>query len=215
MAKDLAREERTTKRIALLRHGQGYHNMARGGISWLGNVLFTQDVTLDPIGQKQADTLCERIRAHPDDPLRRVDVVLCSPLSRTIETATRVFVPAHHPPLELSPLCSERCLSTCDRGLPQAALIARWPHVKEWAGLAEMPEVWWPATRSWLQEYDPTDRMRELTAMLARRPEQTIALVGHAGIFASLTGRRLRNCEVLWCDLVDVEGSPAVLVPRA
>lgn len=202
------------KRVALIRHGQGYHNAARGGVSWLANVLFTEDVTLDDVGQRQADALCNRIRTDPGEPLRDIEVVLCSPLSRTVETATRVFAALDHPPLELSPLCAERCLSTCDRGLRKSALLERWPHVSGWAGVADLAEVWWPANRTWLQEYNPTDRMRALTTMLAQRSENKIAVVGHAGIFACLTGRRMRNCEVLWCDLREEKGSP-VLVPRA
>lgn len=203
------------KRVALIRHGQGYHNMARGGIAWLGNVLLTEDVTLNPAGQAQADALCARIRTDAGEQLRGVEAVLCSPLSRTIETAARVFASIDPPPIELSPLCAERCLSTCDRGLRKAALLERWPHVRGWAGFAELADVWWPAERSWAQELRPTERMGALTRTLAERPEQTLAVVGHAGVFACLTGRRLANCEVLWCDLVrGAEGSPPVLVPR-
>jgi len=141
-------------------------------------------------------------------------VVLCSPLSRAIETATLAFAYKASPPIELSALCSERCLSTCDRGLKKADLLRRWPHVAFWRGTAELGEVWWPAERSLLQEFQPIDRMQALKAMLAERREHTICVVGHAGIFATLTGRHLRNCKVLWCDLVPGAGASSLeLIP--
>jgi broad specificity phosphatase PhoE len=187
-----------------------------GGLAWLGTVLFTEDATLTPLGQQQADAVRVRIASDKLEPLRSVDVVLCSPLSRTIETATRIFFAADHPRLVLSPLCAERCLATCDRGLRKPRLEQRWPHVCQWECFDALPDVWWPAKRSWLQEYAPVDRMHELKAMLLRRPESTIAVVGHAGIFACLTGRRLSNCQVLWCDLhTSAETGEVLLTPSS
>jgi broad specificity phosphatase PhoE len=211
----------TPKRVALIRHGQGWHNMAwrGGGLAWLGSAFLQEDPMLTPIGQQQADRVRERIRAAaPVEPLSKVEVVLCSPLSRTIETATRIFgsgpADAQHPRLVLSPLCAERCLATCDRGLRKAELVRRWPHVSSWEGASELADIWWPADRSWSQEYSPLDRMRALKEALVARPESTLCVVGHAGIFGVLTGRRMANCEVLWCDLlVPSDGSEPQLVP--
>ena len=190
-----------------------------GGLAWLGSAFFTEDPTLTPLGQQQADRVRERLRAAaPGEPLASVEAVLCSPLSRTIETATRIFgggpADAPAPRFVLSPLCAERCLATCDRGLRKAELVRRWPHVASWEGAAELAEVWWPADRSWAQEYSPLDRMRALKEALAARPERTLCVVGHAGVFAVLAGRRLANCEVLWCELrVPADGGEPQLVP--
>lgn len=203
------------KRVALIRHGQGWHNKSwrYGGLAWIGNILTTQDVTLRPEGQAQARAVREDMDAEPQHALRDVEAVLVSPLSRTIETATLIFDTLPRVRFALCPLASERCLATCDRGTPKSELLERWPHVREWEGVDELDEVWWPADRTFAQELRPDDRAQQLLRALARRPEGAVAVVGHHGFFHLLTGRHLKNCEVLWCTLREGPSGALELLP--
>mmetsp|Transcript_6249 Transcript_6249/g.15957 ORF Transcript_6249/g.15957 Transcript_6249/m.15957 type:complete len:233 (-) Transcript_6249:38-736(-) len=209
-------EATVVKRVALIRHGLGWHNKSwrYGGLAWIGNILTTEDVQLRPEGQVQARTLREAIDANPEHPLRVVEAVLTSPLSRTIETATLIFETLPRARFVLCPLAVERCLATCDRGTPKRALFERWPHVKSWEGADELDELWWPIGRTFAQEYHPADRAEQLLRVLASRPEMNIAVVGHHGFFHHLTKRHLKNCEVLWCTLHESAMGTLQLVPE-
>lgn len=203
------------KRIALIRHGQGWHNRSwRGvGLAWLVNILDTEDVTLTERGRSQATVIRDAMDQDDQHKLRQVEAVAVSPLSRTIETATLIFSQRPQIRFHLQPLCAERCLATCDRGSPKATLVKRWPHIENWSGFAEMDEVWWPSARTFAQEMNPQDRIRAFKQWLAERPETTLAVVGHAGYFNCMAGVRLGNCEVRWFTLQRGPDGELELVP--
>lgn len=69
-----------TKTIHLIRHGEGYHN-----IGMEGNL----DAHLTPTGWKQAAALKAHIQKL--EPQLGIQVVIVSPLTRTLETAVGVF----------------------------------------------------------------------------------------------------------------------------
>lgn len=49
------------------------------------------------------------------------------------------------------------------------------------------------------------ERMTALKAWIAGRDESVIAMVAHWGVWYSLTGREFENCELVTCDLADLE----------
>eukprot|EP00601_Ochromonadales_sp_CCMP2298_P031476 CAMPEP_0173332156 /NCGR_PEP_ID=MMETSP1144-20121109/4206_1 /TAXON_ID=483371 /ORGANISM="non described non described, Strain CCMP2298" /LENGTH=334 /DNA_ID=CAMNT_0014277029 /DNA_START=80 /DNA_END=1081 /DNA_ORIENTATION=+ len=62
------------------------------------------------------------------------------------------------------------------------------------------PYVEWRPAGQYCTEGEPKEvfvqRMRELKAWLAGRPEDCIAVVAHWGVLKALTGREFQNCEV-------------------
>jgi broad specificity phosphatase PhoE len=90
----------------------------------------------------------------------------------------------------------ERLGAPCDTGTPAMSLFAKWPHLRKWEGADSLPEVWWSnATECGLQQ-----RVDALARLLAARPETTIAVVGHGGLFRRLLGARLSNCSHMWVE---------------
>ena len=123
-----------------------------------------------------------------------VNLLVVSPLSRAIQTATIAF--GEKPPMRtvLSPLHSERVSADCDLGRPKSQLAADFPWIKAWEGFDELEDDWSPTFESdanWVRT-----RVPAFFAWLRQQPEQTIAVVGHGAYFNSLLGKHLRNCEV-------------------
>ena len=130
------------------------------------------------------------------------ELILVSPLSRTIETATEAF--DNHPtPIRLCHLMCERTTMPADQGTPKAQLLKKHPQIAGWQGFDELPEEFWPARRLGSSAEDEVSaRVEEFKAWLLERPETVLALVGHSAFFSTFTGQpKLANCEAWWCEL--------------
>ncbi|MED6145574.1 hypothetical protein PIB30_026433 [Stylosanthes scabra] len=77
------------KTIHLVRHAQGIHNVEgdKNYDAYLNPAYF--DAQLTPLGWKQVDNLRKHVRAS--GLLERIDLVIVSPLLRTLQTAVGVF----------------------------------------------------------------------------------------------------------------------------
>lgn len=135
--------------------------------------------------------------------LRSVEAVIVSPLARAIQTAQGAFGhgPAFGnctPPIRthwvVTPLLRERMGAPCDEGRPKSELLAAMPEMADWEGVDDLAEHWWPTGFEW----DLYDRIAELEAYIRSRPESTIALVGHGGLFTRILGYHLKNCGHQW-----------------
>mmetsp|Transcript_33317 Transcript_33317/g.106287 ORF Transcript_33317/g.106287 Transcript_33317/m.106287 type:complete len:285 (-) Transcript_33317:83-937(-) len=185
----------STKTILFIRHGQGNHNKSVKGWKLI-------DPPLNESGIAQAKSL------HTDlggvhGVLRSVEAVIVSPLARAIQTAQGAFGhgPAFGnctPPIRthwvVTPLLRERMGAPCDEGRPKSELLAAMPEMADWEGVDDLAEHWWPTGFEW----DLYDRIAELEAYIRSRPESTIALVGHGGLFTRILGYHLKNCGHQW-----------------
>ncbi|XP_073525775.1 uncharacterized protein [Phyllobates terribilis] len=77
------------KTIYLVRHAQGYHNVA--GEKDHGSYMSYDyvDATLTPLGWEQVDNL--RKHVHASGIIKKIELVIVSPLTRTMQTAVGVF----------------------------------------------------------------------------------------------------------------------------
>mmetsp|Transcript_49677 Transcript_49677/g.159943 ORF Transcript_49677/g.159943 Transcript_49677/m.159943 type:complete len:94 (-) Transcript_49677:310-591(-) len=83
----------------------------------------------------------------------------------------------------------------CDEGRPKAQLAMTMPEMKEMEGFDTMkPDVWWTPHF----EFGLYDRIAELEEQILSRPESTIAVVGHGGLFTRILGYHLHNCGHQW-----------------
>uniref|UniRef100_A0A7S1FGD6 Phosphoglycerate mutase-like protein n=1 Tax=Noctiluca scintillans TaxID=2966 RepID=A0A7S1FGD6_NOCSC len=194
----------TAKRVALIRHGEGYHNVnsRKLYLGWLWSSA-TRDTSLTATGEEQARSLQTTLQDDADHPLHKVQVVISSPLQRALQTTRLVFGEGLTPPRCVSPLHTERCILPCDRGRSPQEIASLFPDVKEWEGFDALEPVWWPKTRS--EEFWPVDRVESFKRLLLSRSETSLAVVGHAGFFKCFAGVAMHNCEVLWVD-VDSSG---------
>lgn len=84
-------------------------------------------------------------------------------------------------PFMVNALLRERMGAPCDTGRTKSELLLSFPRMVRWAGIDELEEVWW--SESWI-EWDLLSRVEELEDWISARPEKTIAVVGHGGLFS-------------------------------
>jgi broad specificity phosphatase PhoE len=189
--------------ILFVRHAQGWHNkdeleLANWHTDDVGKTLKYRDARLTPKGLLQARALNRRLNATAAQP---PDVVVVSPLHRTIQTASLAFA-AHPRRFVATELARERiAFHTCDWRSPRAALAAEYAHVD--FGLVEHDDdvMWADAKEVLPTQQDSTackQRGLDLLCWLRRRPEKRIAVVSH--------WVRLRRCR---------EGTPCARKPDA
>jgi len=171
-----------TKRVLFVRHGRGAHN--RTIKNW-GMV----DPELDEVGEGQVAELNQKLAPY----LSEVQLVVTSPLTRAMQTATGGFE-GSKAPFMLLPLLRERLGAPCDTGRTKAELERCFPEIAGWEGFHDMPEVWW----STATEFDLLERVERVKAWISQRPEQVIAVVGHGGLWQRILGYHLKNCGFQW-----------------
>ena len=188
-----------TKTIHLLRHAQSAFNEVHtdGGPD---PMLY--DAPLSALGHEQ---VAEARAAFKD---LRFDVIIVSPLTRALQTATGIFG-GHDAPMEVEALHREYLESSCDIGRHPRALSEDFP------GLAfdHLDTAWWYSESEHhnhvespviVQEpmADFFDRVETFRANLLARPEERILVVGHATFFRQFSGgRRFANCELAAMDI--------------
>ncbi|KAJ7745499.1 histidine phosphatase superfamily [Mycena olivaceomarginata] len=152
------------KKIHLLRHGQAIHNVQRG--------YPFRDPPLTDQGIAEARTVS--LDFQPD-------LVICSPMNRTINTALAVLP-------DLSQSATTR--TTICKGVSRAELSAAFPDLD----FSRCNEEWDYEDHS----HDAATRRAErVRTVLAERSEQNILLVGHRGFIDYLVaGPQFANCEL-------------------
>ena len=184
------------KLLCLIRHGQGEHNPRKNPLALnFIPAMLKRDASLTAKGRKQAGALEEPMSSLP------FELIVVSPLSRTIETATEAFG-SHPTPKMLCALMCERTTMPADQGTPKAQLLKKHPQLAEWLGFSDLVEQFWPARSLLSAEAEVSQRVADFKQWLLERPETCIALVGHSAFFSTFTGMpKLANCEAFWCEL--------------
>lgn len=184
----------TAKQIHFIRHAQSEHN-ARAAIAPDEDIVrhdpALRDARLTPLGQDQAKALSAEISN-----LRDIELVVVSPLTRTIQTTIVAFA-NHTAPRLIEPLHREKQESYCD--------IGRQPHEleQEFAGFGfdHLDDPWWfdgpldgaPYPRETLEAFE--QRVARFADWLSARPEHCIAVVGHGTFLRHLTGAVYANAQ--------------------
>jgi broad specificity phosphatase PhoE len=174
--------------VHLIRHGQSTFN---AHYEATGEDPLYFDARLTERGRRQVAKARE---LYAD---RVYDVVLVSPLTRAIETAHGIF--GDRFPIEISDLHREWQISSCDIGRSLAELRQDYPLVD----FGALRDLWWRhdlpvGTLGFPQETEEHlfERVAAFKTMIAARPEDRIAVVGHGDFFRRLIGRQLDNCEL-------------------
>ena len=142
------------------------------------------DPKLTGTGREQARLAAEELRHHP---IRRL---ITSPYTRALETAA-ILAEALDLPVEVEPIVHEHACWACDIGTPISALAQRWPALD----FSHLPEIWWP-------EAEPQEQLQrrciDFRAKAARLTDwRHVAVVSHWGFIRVLTGREVRNAELV------------------
>ena len=203
------------KTLLLVRHGQSMHNIsdvAQFGDQGADATLY--DAPLSPLGHEQVAALA----GH--ELLAKAEFIICSPLTRAIQTMYGAFPPdrgAPPAPVELWPLAAEHLTDSCDIGSGAAEIGRKFSSLD----VSKLPEVWWYtdeetsredafASRERYREYGFMEpeltlikRVDAFVAALRQRPERVIAIFGHSDFFNFVMERHggvldywLENAEV-------------------
>jgi broad specificity phosphatase PhoE len=194
-----------TRTVHLLRHAQSAFNevYAEGDPD---PMLF--DAPLSALGQAQ---VAEARAAFRD---LRFDLIIVSPLTRALQTATGIFGD-HDAPMQVEALHREYLENSCDVGRHKRALADDFPGL----GFDHLDESWWYRGAEDHNHVDSPvivqepmdrffDRVEAFRASLLARPEDRVLVVGHATFFRHFCGGRMfANCELAEVSI----GAPVVL----
>jgi broad specificity phosphatase PhoE len=125
-----------------------------------------------------------------------VDVVLVSPLTRTLETATLMFPAGTTPPpprFVAVELCREAHGGhPCDQRRPISVIRPEFPHV-DFSGVETDEDTWHnPDRRETVREV--SNRCDKFLAVLRARPERNLVVVSHGVFLETLLNRCGLTC---------------------
>ena len=146
-----------------------------------------EDPKLTERGHRQAREAAALLAEYP---LRRV---LASPYTRALQTADEIATLLGLP-IAVEPLVRERGAFVCDVGTARGELARRWPDLD----FNRIDEQWWSRT-----EDDASVAVRGQAFRAAARAwpdHDEVLVVTHWGFILGLTGRSIKNCEILPLD---------------
>ena len=146
------------------------------------------DPALTDAGRQQAAAAAERLQDHD------VARLLASPYRRALETA-EIIAERLGVPIAVEPLVRERCAFVCDIGSERSRLAESWPHLD----FDHIEERWWPAAEE--SELLLGERCGAFRTVARTMVDwHRVAVVSHWGFIRGLTGRELRNGELIRFD---------------
>ncbi|PRP81838.1 fructose-2,6-bisphosphatase [Planoprotostelium fungivorum] len=198
------------KRVYFIRHGQSFYNAA----ALKGYDPMIPDAELTDLGKRQATELSQQVESLPD-----IDLIVCSPLSRAIQTTFIAFDKRiAFTPLIILPDIRERVTGCDDLGSTPSELTNKFPSVS----FDHLQNIWW-YTNGPPEETDPNaskerfiakpfqephdmflSRVEDFRLWMAKRKERCVVVVGHCDFICQVVGFDLKNCQLV-CTLFDPE----------
>lgn len=173
----------------LLRHGQSHFNVTYSATRVDPDI---PDPELTDDGRRQAEEAAQQLRGQA------IDRILCSPYTRTLQTAD-IVADALKLPIAIEPLIREHAYFSCDIGTPCSKLSAAWPHLD----FGALQETWWPEESE--TEAQVRERCRLFFHKMADLADWSrVLVVSHWAFFRGLTGVEMPNGGVLRVDLHDL-----------
>lgn len=174
-----------TKNIYCIRHGLSLHNelYKKYGSATFSNLDYT-DTMLLPEGKKQAMNL-----KNNWDEINSIELVVVSPLKRTLETATTIFENKKVPIIAID-LSREYPLGlhTCNKRSNKEELELLYPDVDFSNIKSNKDNLWNPNTIEDIEALN--ERIKIVKEYLHKRKEKNIAFVNHS----SFIGQMKDNC---------------------
>jgi glucosyl-3-phosphoglycerate phosphatase len=172
--------------VYLIRHGESAFNV--GAPHPRDPLIF--DAPLTQRGQMQAERMRETVQELG------IKAVICSPLTRAIQTALCIF--DGNVPITIDATHRELLLNSYDVGRPPKSLASDFPGL----GFDHLCDHWWhngPTNENNVPVEPPAvfyERARAFDRYLAAATQRPIAIVGHGNFFRAMIGRNMDNCEI-------------------
>lgn len=167
---------RRRKKTHFVRHAESEHNVPPYDVR-------LKDPYLTSHGRRQARALGQQFPARES-----VDLVVCSPMKRSIQTALFAFgdhLRAHKLELITLPELQELSAKPCDTGSSLAELLTEFR--EDPVDFSLCPYDWDSKDLLWSPTEERTiARMRRARAWLRARPESNVVVIGHAHCFQLL-----------------------------
>nr|AFK36444.1 unknown [Lotus japonicus] len=209
------------KTIHLVRHAQGIHNVEgdKNYKAYLNPQYF--DAHLTPLGWQQVDNLRDHVRAS--GLINKIDLVIASPLLRTLQTAVGVFGGEGYtgkmdvlplmvanagnssrgaisslncPPIVAVELCREHLgVHPCDRRRSVSEYQFLFPAV-DFSLIESDEDVWWEADVRETKE-ELAARGQKFMNWLWTREEKEIAIVTHSGFLSHTLNAITNDCPLM------------------
>lgn len=205
------------KIVHLVRHAQGIHNLVPEGTPKTSPELF--DASLSTVGWEEVDNLREDV--HATGLLKRIELVITSPLLRTLQTATGAFggdkvkdgedaapllmvadaknnrdavSSLECPPLIAVELCRERLgINTCDKRRNISEYKHLFPAIDFSLIETDDDTMWTPDVRE--NDEDLAARGIKFINWLCSRKEREIAVVTHSAFLSETLKKFGDDCK--------------------
>ena len=175
------------KKVYLIRHAQSEANAAID----LDNPTFYYDAKITTLGKEQA--LKTRHQISEID----FDLIVCSPLTRTLETFSLLFPKPISNTIFL-PLVREHLDHSCDVGRQPEILQKEFPQFN----FGNLNKYWWnnniPLNEKEIKQelsYDLDKRVLSFKKWIKERKEKKIAVISHGTFISKIIYYFLDNCE--------------------
>lgn len=174
-----------TKLLYCIRHGTALHNI---NFRKIGRKAYTdfKDTPLIDKGKMEAVQLGIDWKK-----LFSVELILVSPLSRTLDTAKYIFQDHPNVPvIALDELMEHpQAEELCNQRFDKTELVNRYPNI-DFSHISDNPKIYWSNRHIHKKELANLDnRINIFKEFVRKRPEKTIAIVSHG----SLLGRMMHN----------------------
>jgi len=177
------------KNLYLVRHGIAQHNVLFHN---MGRSVFYDkryhDTKLTGDGVEQSIILGQTWKN-----INEIQLVLCSSLSRTLETARNIFSGLNIPILALDWLKEyPQGLQTCNKATSKGILINNYPEI-DFTNVDAVDTMWNPQREETLEELD--QRIVLLNEFLKKRDETEIAIIGHNSFIGQYKDKKIGLLE--------------------
>ena len=186
------------KSLYFIRHGTSQHNVLYHN---LGKKVFYDtryyDTKLTPEGTQQSILLSNTWKD-----INKIELVLCSSLSRTLETARNIFVNMSIPIVALDVLKEfPQGLHTCNKRTEKKILIEEYTEI-DFTNVDEIDTMWNPEREETIDELN--QRIDQFNHFIKKRKETEIAIIGHNSFIGQYKDKKIGliengNDELLHC----------------
>ena len=185
------------KKLYCIRHGTSLHNVL---FHKIGRRAYKEyrDTPLVEAGIREATQLGETW-----DKIKEIDLVIVSPLKRTLDTAQHIFKNIDVPFISIDCIMEHpQAEEICNMRLPKQELEKKYPHIN-FSLLSDNHKLYWSDV------YEPEKEKQRLNAridefkkIIHSRPEKNIAVVSHSSYLGQLLFQKigdesteLRHCH--------------------